>query len=188
MVSGVLVCACASSDDGDSVQNDPSDYSNLDTGLFEGEDANEPGEEEQKGGFAPTEGEWTTLDEYLPLDACNMADWVSDGPGGTLILRTTEEAGLEISHGHGTEECSFDESGFECLTRESEDTTAQDDYGLDALILLELSAGGVFDGRDLLEMQTEIVATCTGDDCWMVELATAEFPCEMQVVLEAEAR
>ena len=158
-----------------------------DSGEFDGSGADSGGSEEEPDGFAPIEGDWVKLDEYLPLDECNMGDWVSDGPGGLLVLSRVGTDGLDIAHDHGTETCTFDESGFECRARQTEDTTAEEDYGLDALILLELAASGVFDGRDSLQMQTHIVANCAGDDCWMVELATAEFPCEMEVHLEAEA-
>ena len=40
--------------------------------------------------------------------------------------------------------------------------------------------------EELLEMTTEVDVECEGDDCWAVELATAEMPCTMAVVLEAE--
>ena len=144
-------------------------------------------EPEEPTPFSPTEGEWTKLEEYLPLDDCNMADWVSDGPGGTITVAITGEKGMSIQHGHGAETCVFDEEGFECSGRATEDTTAQDEYGLDALVLLDLQAQGLFESEDFLEMQTDIVARCEGEDCWLVELATAAFPCEMQVVLRAES-
>jgi hypothetical protein len=58
--------------------------------------------------------------------------------------------------------------------------------GLDAVIVLEMEAYGWFEGSDVLEMTTEVDVECEGGDCWAVELATAEMPCSMAVVLEAE--
>ena len=52
----------------------------------------------------------------------------------------------------------------------------------------EVGNFSIFEDIDRLFMQTDIQADCEGSDCWMVELATASFPCEMTVVLDAEAR
>jgi hypothetical protein len=189
MISAICLIGCGQNYVEEERQ-DPDDF-----GL--GDDLDEEDEEtDPEGGddpvdepqaFTPTEGQWTTTDEYLPVDACNMGDWVSDGPGGTIEIYTTGEDSLEIIHEKGTYDCVFDEVGFECLSIESEDTTAQDEYSLDALIVLELTAMGSFNGKDSLEMLTEIVATCEGDQCWLVELATAAFPCGMQLLKEIEA-
>jgi hypothetical protein len=138
-------------------------------------------------GDDPIEGSWTTVEELMTLDQCNMQDWVIDGPGDQLILDVVGDGELEIFDSRGMLSCSYDELGFDCDTRTLEDRTASTDYGLSAIIVLQTAASGVFDGTEHLAMETDIVADCSGSDCWLVELATASFPCEMQVWTSAEA-
>jgi hypothetical protein len=141
--------ACVQTDESESEHPDRFDIEpRIDTGDFEEgqEDDSQEGEEEQDeeqeedpedgtddgDGFAPTEGDWTTLDEYLPLDACNMGDWVSDGPGGTLVRSIEGENRLFIGHSHGSEECTFDETGFD-WQRSFRFMDAQTFYGGDVM-------------------------------------------------------
>jgi hypothetical protein len=116
-----------------------------------------------------------------------MQDWVIDGPGDQLILDVVGDGDLEIFDSRGVLSCSYDELGFDCDTRTLEDHTASTDYGLSAIIVLQTNASGVFDGSERLAMETDIVADCSGSDCWLVEVATASFPCEMQVWTSADA-
>ena len=130
-------------------------------------------------------GSWLTTSEEMTLDDCGMAEWVTDGPGGTLLLTLEQESDLLIEHSQGVESCVLTGDEYGCDSREDTDTTAIDEYGLDATILLTLSASGWFDGPDALVMSTDIVVNCEGDDCWLVELSTAWMPCEMSVQVEA---
>ena len=152
------------------------------------EPVEEPAEEPQEERFEPVSGSWNKVNEYLPLDDCDMAEWVSDGPGGTIQLNVLGDDMLEIQHGHGNEDCTFTEAGFNCNQRWKHDTTPQEDYGLDATIILNLKATGSFYGDAAMEMETEIDVDCEGPACWLVSLSTASFPCEMTVILEAEAQ
>ena len=76
---------------------------------------------------------------------------------------------------------------FSCNSRETEDTTPSDEFGLDAVIILELTPHGTFTSETELEMITDVVTNCQGPDCWLVQLATSAMPCEMTVVTTAEA-
>ena len=136
--------------------------------------------------FEPTEGSWITLREDMLFDDCDMADWVTDGPGDILTIEL--DADLFITHSRGTEACSLSGTTYGCDMRVDEDTTAIDDYGLNALITLELTTSGYFDDTEAMIMQTDIVADCEGDDCWLVELSTAAMPCDMAIEIEAEAQ
>jgi hypothetical protein len=138
-------------------------------------------------GFLPVAGAWITTDEGMLVDECAMESWVLDGAGKTLMLDVIDAEELEIQGQYEPLECSYDSNGFDCAPSATEDTTAQDEYSLDALIVLSLQTSGDFDGPDFFEMWTNITANCTGSDCWLVELATANFPCEMAVWTNVEA-
>jgi hypothetical protein len=133
------------------------------------------------------EGAWTTVDELMTEDHCNMEDYVLAGTGQQLILDVVGEGALELTDSRGVNYCTYDEISFDCDSRVIEDHTPSTDFGLSAVILLDTAAYGTFEADDRMYMQTDIVANCSGSDCWMVELATASFPCEMRHWVAAEA-
>ena len=139
-------------------------------------------------GLQITAGDWLTTAEYMETDDCNMGEWVVDGPGGELIVDVTSDDTFELTHSRGTEHCTLSGHTFSCDVWYSEDTTPQDEYGLDALITLELVSHGWFDSNDSLVMETDVEADCDGGSCWLVSLTTSSFPCDMLVHLEASPK
>ena len=123
----------------------------------------------------------------MTQDACNMEDWVLDGIGDQIILDVVADGELELTDSRGTADCIYDEDGFDCDPRAIEDRTPETDFGLSAIIELQTHTWGTFDGAEYLIMETAIVADCAGSDCWLVEMATADFPCEMKTWKAAEA-
>lgn len=139
-------------------------------------------------GFVPTDGIWLTVGEQMTADGCSMESWVLDGPGKTITINVLDEAELQLVGDYAPVLCSYDSNGFDCDSNTAEDNTPRDEYSLNAVIELELDTTADFDGPDYFEMRTNITADCSGSDCWMVEMATASFPCQMQVVTDVEAQ
>ncbi len=151
------------------------------------DDPEDTGDNDQEG-LQINGGEWLTTEEYMATDDCNMGEWVVDGPGGELIVEVTSDETFELTHSRGTEHCTLSGHTFSCDVWYSEDTTPQDEYGLDALITLELISHGWFDSNDSLVMETDVEADCDGGSCWLVSLTTSSFPCDMLVHLEASPK
>jgi hypothetical protein len=152
------------------------------------EDEANPEDSEDMDEFQPFEGAWVTLSETMPLDGCAMAEWVVNAPGESLNVAVGEDSTFEIVDNRVNLECAYDETGFDCSDSSFSDTTPQEEYGLNATLILALQTYGVFDGPEILTMYTDITANCSGSDCWLVALTTTSFPCEMSLVTEAEAR
>lgn len=173
----------APSDQTDSDDEPPSDAQSDDDGIDDEPDDALPSDE-----FQPIDGAWVTLSETMPIDGCSMEDWVVNDPGQPIDVAVTSDSYFEIVDERVNLQCDYDETGFDCLPSTFTDTTPTEDFGLDATIVLNLETFGEFDGPDLLTMHTDITATCSGSQCWLVALATSSFPCEMNLITEAEAQ
>ena len=152
------------------------------------EQTNDPEPEPEPLAFAPLAGEWLTVVEEMVQDDCKMADWVSDGPGDSFGVANPSEGKVDIEHGLGMERCTLTDREFECETWSLEDETARDEYGLNATIVIDVLTTGVFPAEDSIEMNAKLRASCSGPDCWLVELTTASMPCIMELAIEAEAQ
>lgn len=137
--------------------------------------------------FAPISGDWLTTSEEMLQDNCKMTDYVSDGPGDTFSVSTPTDGIVEIHHGLGFEDCVLTGQDFECAVWSLEDTTPQDDFGLNATITIDVMTTGIFPSEEDIEMDSMLRATCSGSDCWLVELSTASMPCTMELFMVAEA-
>lgn len=151
--------------------------------MDDGADAEAPSEE-----FQPTNGAWVTVTETMPMDGCSMEDWVLNSPGDPIDVEVVSDSDFEIVDSRVNLQCEYDEWGFDCMPSLFTDTTTQEDFGLNATLVLNLETWGDFDGPGALTMHTDISASCSGPDCWLVALATSSFPCEMSLITEAEAR
>ncbi len=134
-------------------------------------------------------GTWVTTDEYLPMDGCEMADWVTEGPGGEIEVVQTGDTRFTITHSRGTETCTIaGDKSFSCEPYERLDTTPQDEYSLDAVLVMTLTSSGSLPSADKLLWDTAINVDCNGNACWAVSLATSSFPCSMKVHVDAKPR
>ena len=79
LLPGVLV-ACAT--EAPSPMNRP----DAPEGWYDDDDEVQDSDVEDQEEAFVVSGTWVTVDEYLPNDGCQMADWVSDGPGGEIEL------------------------------------------------------------------------------------------------------
>jgi hypothetical protein len=175
----------APTDQDDSDDEPPADIQDDDDDdVIDDEPDDEPDDEE----FQPVDGAWVTLSEAMPMDGCSMEDWVVNDPGQPIDVSVVSDSDFEILDARVNLQCVYDETGFDCLPSTFVDTTPSEDFGLNATLVLNLETYGEFDGPDLLTMHTEITASCSGTDCWLVALATASFPCEMSLITEAEAQ
>lgn len=132
------------------------------------------------------ESTWEIVDQYLTVDGCGMADWLDKQTAGLLEVTGTRTEGMTITHNRGVEACTITGADFDCDPRTDEDPSLMDDMGLDALLLLDLTAGGTLEEGVQMTMTTEIVADCTGDDCWLVEIMAGGMPCVSTLVVEAQ--
>ncbi len=173
----------APTDQDDSDDEPPADVQDDDDGFDD-----EPGDEPEIEEFQPIDGAWVTLSEAMPLDGCSMEDWVVNDPGQPIDVSVNSESNFEIVDSRVNLQCEYDETGFDCMPSTFTDTTPHDDFGLNATLVLNLETYGDFDGPDMLTMHTEIVADCSGIDCWLVAITTSAFPCEMSLITEAEAQ
>jgi hypothetical protein len=181
---GLSACSTASMPDGTDVISDDGDDS-IDT---VDDSKVDPDPEPDPAIFAPIAGDWLTVVEEMLVDDCKMADWVSDGPGDSFLVNTPEEGRVDIEHGLGLERCTLTDTNFECDMWSLQDETARDEYGLNATITIDVMTSGVFPSEEEIEMNAQLRATCSGPDCWLVELTTASMPCMMELLIEAEAQ
>ena len=89
--------------------------------------------------------------------------------------------GVGDESGGGEElHCDLDEDlHYECSTSQTTNDTPSD-YGLNAQILVNLTASGFFDSEDEMFMNSDIDLDCSGPDCgWVSFFLGAEFPCSM---------
>lgn len=135
------------------------------------------------------DGAWVVTDRILTLDECGMTDWLSEQELGTVEITGDWIDGFELVHSRGIESCTENEDAtdaFRCDRRQEDDTRVQDDYGIDALLLLDIWATGSMVIDDTLTMTTEIITDCEGSGCWLAALETGGFPCHSTVVVTAE--
>ena len=140
--------------------------------------------------FAPAEGIWTVLESDLVEDGCDLEDFAARGePGSQLDLEPVASTsflvtffGVGDESGGGEElNCDLDEDlRYECTTSQTTNDTPAD-YGLNAEILVNLTASGFFDSEDEMFMNSDIDLDCSGPDCgWVSFFLGTEFPCSMQ--------
>ena len=168
---------------------EPVDETGVDTDSGDTGDTNEPQDTDTQETFRPVDGAWQVTSESMAYDNCDMEEYVIDGTLGTLTVAMNGDTGLSLTHSRATESCVLDVEAqtYACASNETVDTTPIDAFGLDATILLELTAGGDFATTRDIEMRTDVVVNCDGPDCWLVELGTSAMPCSMQVLTLATA-
>jgi hypothetical protein len=184
----VLTLGCATYD-GTDLTEPESDYDQQETEAADTDTADtepEP-EPEPEAEFAPLEGPWEIVGESMRWDDCNMEEWVINGVSNPMQLVVLADGQFSLTHGKGTDLCDLEEQTYSCEVRNVLDTTPEEDYGLDAVLTLEMTASGGFEGPEQLTLNTDVLVTCEGDACWLVELTTAFMPCTMGVETQAQA-
>ena len=140
-------------------------------------------------GFEPIEGIWTVTQADLSSDECGLSEYVDRGePGSTMDLQVADASAFEITFNAesdtsgGGEQTLCDmgsDQSYLCDPTQDESTLAQD-YGLSALILVDMTVDGLFVAEDEMDMSTQVDLSCDGDDCGWVEIFLgASFPCTM---------
>lgn len=172
----------------DEAPTEPDDSPPADSQSDDDSVDDEPDDEPELEEFQPIDGAWFTLSESMPIDGCSMEDWVVNDPGQPIDISVNSDSNFDIIDSRVNLQCEYDETGFDCLPSTFFDTTPNEEFGLNATLVLNLETYGEFDGPDLLTMHTEITADCSGSDCWLVAITTSAFPCEMSLVTEAEAQ
>jgi hypothetical protein len=137
--------------------------------------------------FQPIEGAWEIIGEQMRWDDCNMQEWVIGDTTNPMQLVMLADGRFSLSHGEGTDICDLAEQAYTCVVRTTLDTTPEEDYGLDAVLNLEMTPSGTFEGSDRLILNTDVLVSCEGDACWLVELSTSAMPCTMGVETVAQA-
>ena len=135
------------------------------------------------------DGSWVVVERTLTLDECGMAEWLSEQELGTVEVTGDWIDGFDVVHSRGLERCTEKEDAledFRCDRRQDEDTRVQDDYGIDALLLLDIWTTGSMVMDETFTMTTEILTDCEGSGCWLAALETGGFPCHSTVVVTAE--
>ena len=135
------------------------------------------------------DGVWAVLDRQLTRDECGMADWLEQQELGTVTMVGDWVDGFELTHSRGIEWCTegdASDDAYRCDLRQDEDTRVQEDYGIDALLILDIWVTGTLDSDGALAMTTEILTDCEGSGCWLAALDTGGFPCHSTVVVNAE--
>jgi len=135
------------------------------------------------------DGVWVVLERELTLDECGMSDWLDQQELGTVEMVGDWVDGFELTHSRGVEWCTEGEAtadAYRCDVRQDQDTRVQDDYGIDALLVLDVWVTGTLDEHGDLSMTTEILTDCEGSGCWLAALETGGFPCHSTVVVQAE--
>jgi hypothetical protein len=131
---------------------------------------------------------WQVTERFLTLDECGMESWLEDQELGQVDITGDLIVGFEMLHNRGLEACTMredDVDAYRCDRRQDEDTSVQEDFGIDALLLLDIWATGTLVPGDALEMTTEIITDCQGSGCWLAALETGGFPCHSTVVVTA---
>jgi len=141
--------------------------------------------------FWPVEGNWDIFELNFSLDDCGLGDLVTGDVDSAATLFLTSGRRFDVNHHFGSDDCELDPTGatFDCRSRVIVDTTARDDYGLDADILLDFFITGNFADEHNMFLQADVEATCAGPSCGLVEFATGtRFPCDMVLDLDASAQ
>jgi len=138
--------------------------------------------------FQPVRGDWEVLTRTIISDACDLAGYVPQGEPGALMTlgNGAEDDRFVIEHSDGTlDNCILvDDIGYDCLNREDVDDTAE---AIGALIVLDIHSYGGFGDSQTMFMDVAADADCEGGGCFLVELATGNFPCYFEMSLEFAA-
>ena len=87
---------------------------------------------------------------------------------------------MTFTSGHvGACNVGADGLSFDCASFQTEDDTPKD-FGLDALILLDITNYGEIRGPDSMYMTSDVVMTCDGD-CALVEAIIGGKECFLQL-------
>ena len=140
--------------------------------------------------FSPADGHWTIQSKDVTDDPCEVASKLDRGqPGSTYSLSNTGDLRFDVQYGTDSETGTGGEIQS-CITDEESMTFScdpisygedlRDQYNLKAEILIDLSANGSFVNENDMLLANSVDLNCTGDDCWLVEIAfKAEFPCQL---------
>lgn len=148
--------------------------------------------------FSPADGHWTIQSKAVNSDPCDVASKLDRGqPGSTYSLTNTGDLRFDVQYGTDSEtgtggeiqSCTTDQDGqtFSCDSI-SYGEDLKEDFNLKAEILIDLQASGHFDNENAMWLTNDVDLNCTGDDCWLVEVAfNAEFPCQLETEVNSIA-
>jgi len=140
--------------------------------------------------FAPKAGDWIITSAALTLDECGLEGFMDRGqPGSIFQLDNTGALNFDLTFG-GDEEgtsgggevlpCLLDENSldYECGASLSE-RDLNDEFALNAIIHVEMSAWGDFNSETRGSLTTQVALSCEGN-CGLVQfLLATSFPCSM---------
>ena len=140
----------------------------------------------------PVFGTWTLDALRLTSDPCDLASQIElPSAGAPVDLTDLGSAAftidLEFDGAQQTELCDLDPvSGvYACDPRYDEDTTAAD-WGIDAIVGIDIDSGGVFHDSTSTLFETVLDADCYGNGCSTLEfLIGVSFPCQVDVEIDA---
>ena len=167
------------------VDSDADTDADTDTDADADADSDTDSDTDLESDFRPAEGTWVVEVADMSHDDCGLSNEMDRGePGATMLLNSLDgsEFQLKFENSDSPVSCNLvDETGFDCEITNEEDTTAQD-YGLDALLLVEVFTSGNFGSDTWMDMSSEVQINCTGPDCATVEIFLGtSFPCAMQL-------
>lgn len=148
--------------------------------------------------FAPLGGDWVIVTAQLTLDECGLEGFMDRGqPGSIFQLENTASAAFDLTFGGDAEQTSGggevlpctlagNTLSYECGSSLSE-RDLNDEFGLDAVLPVELSAWGEFSSETVGSLTTQVDLTCVGSNCTLVGLLLGtSFPCTMVNSTEVE--
>jgi len=181
-------------DDDDAVTDDDDDATDDDDAADDDDDDDTP----PIATFEPLAGDWVIVTAQLTLDECGLEGFMDRGqPGSIFQLDNTSEAAFDLTFGGDEAQtsgggevlpCTLDEStlAYECGNSLSE-RDLNDEFGLDAVIPVDMSAWGDFTTATMGSLTTQVDLTCVGDNCGLVGLLLGtSFPCTMINSTEVE--
>ncbi|HJN76730.1 MAG TPA: hypothetical protein QGF58_22565 [Myxococcota bacterium] len=121
--------------------------------------------------FAPTWGDWLTVDGETTDDTCNFEDDDTGAPGGsTITLADAGEGAFTVTvqgdEGVQTFTCALSEMDFSCDTQTVLTIDASDlDPEWDAIITGTATPMGSFSDENTMSGQQVVETTCAGEDC-----------------------
>jgi len=184
-------------DDDDDVITDDDDTSESDDDDASGDDDDDDSTPEPTL-FAPLGGDWVIVTAQLTLDECGLEGFMDRGqPGSVFQLANTASSTFDLTFGGDKNQtsgggevlpCSLIGSSraYECGSSLSErDLT--DEFGLDAVLPVEMSAWGEFTSETIGSLTTQVDLSCVGSNCTLVGLLLGtSFPCTMVNSTEVE--
>jgi len=148
--------------------------------------------------FVPKAGDWVITAAELTLDECELEGFMDRGqPGSIFELANTADLTFDLTFGGDEEQtsgggevlpCLLDDTtlSYECGSSLSE-RDLNDEFGLDAIIPVEMSAWGSFTSETVGLLTTRVDLTCQGNNCGLVQLLLGtSFPCSMINETEVE--